>query len=304
MQPHPLQLKPRSILASRLFVKVLLWTKSFPDPDEFKHSLLISVIIHGSALAILNLLTYGLWFAIAVCGNVAHQFLFKLTQFPVSASVVLPAIQKFPITIGIILISMAHASCGALPLIISVIIYFILIAKMYEDYLEEFVFKTAKLIAQKLFGRKESGTDEQTADATESDDKTAEVTAALTSGDADKQDAKDPLQILDTIPEKPKEVNEAEKRGLAKRKAKSKKSDLNENTDDTKNKQIVATDSAVASTSSNGSENSFELLYSQLDPQDIIDFDDSATIEDVTEEEDEEKRLLKQKSEEGKHLKM
>lgn len=276
----------------------MLWTKSFPDPDEFKHSLLISVIIHGSALAFLNLLTYGLWFAIAVCGNVAHQFLFKLTQFPVSASVVLPAIQKFPMTIGIILIAMAHASCGALPLIISVIIYFILIAKMYEDYLEEFVFKTAKLIAQKLFGR--SDTDEKAADVTAANDKTTEITAALTSGDSDKKDAREPIQILESIPEKPKEVNEAEKRGLAKRKAKSKKSDLNENTDDTKNKQIVSTDSAVASTTSNGSENSFELLYSQLDPQDIIDFDDTATIEDADEEEDEEKRLLKQKSDEGK----
>lgn len=133
---------------------IIQWSKTLPDPDHFKHSVIISIIIHGSALAILNLATYGLWVGVALCGNVAYQFLYKLTQWPISLGVVLPAIQKFPVTVGFILASMACASCGGIALIAAVIIYFILIAKMYEDYLEEYVFKTAAMITQKLFGKK------------------------------------------------------------------------------------------------------------------------------------------------------
>lgn len=142
------------ISASRLAVHVIQWSKTLPDPDHFKHSVIISIIIHGSALAILNLVTYGLWIAIALCGNVAYQFLYKLTQFPISFGVVLPAIQKFPVTVGFVLISMACASCGGIALISALVIYFVLLSKMYEDYLEEFVFKTAAMITQKLFGKK------------------------------------------------------------------------------------------------------------------------------------------------------
>lgn len=133
---------------------LIQWSKTLPDPDHFKHSVIISIIVHGSALAILNLATYGLWVGIALCGNVAYQFLYKLTQWPISLGVVLPAIQKFPVTVGVLLVSMACASCGGIALISAVIIYFILIAKMYEDYLEEYVFKTAAMITQKLFGKK------------------------------------------------------------------------------------------------------------------------------------------------------
>lgn len=133
---------------------LIQWSKTLPDPDHFKHSVIISIIVHGSALAILNLVTYALWVGIALCGNVAYQFLYKLTQWPISLGVVLPAIQKFPVTVGLLLVSMACASCGGIALISAVIVYFILIAKMYEDYLEEYVFKTAAMITQKLFGKK------------------------------------------------------------------------------------------------------------------------------------------------------
>lgn len=73
----------------------------------------------------------------------------------------LPVIQKFPITVGTLLISMIMASCGALPLICAVLVYLVLLSKTYEEYLEEFVFKTAKLIAQKLFGKKDETNEEK-----------------------------------------------------------------------------------------------------------------------------------------------
>lgn len=80
---------------------------------------------------------------------------FRLIKLPIPtiSGILVPIIQKFPITVGVLLISMGLASCGAVSLILSCLVYFVLLTKMYEDYLEEFIFKTAKEIAKKLFGR-------------------------------------------------------------------------------------------------------------------------------------------------------
>lgn len=48
--------------------------------------------------------------------------------------------------------SIALASCGSAALICACVVYFVILTKMYEDYLEHFVLKTAQRIAQKLFG--------------------------------------------------------------------------------------------------------------------------------------------------------
>ncbi|XP_037028365.1 GPI inositol-deacylase [Bradysia coprophila] len=151
------------ITASRVFVKVLFWAESLPNPDPVEHTLLVSIIMHGSALALLTVLTGAVWALISLSGNIAYKILIRAIRFPLPtiSGVLLPIIQKFPISIGVILISIAMASCGGLAIIGAVFVYFILLAKMYEDYLEEFIFKTAKLIAQKLFGK---STDEQNDD--------------------------------------------------------------------------------------------------------------------------------------------
>ncbi|KAJ6637478.1 GPI inositol-deacylase, partial [Pseudolycoriella hygida] len=143
------------ISASRVFVKVLFWAESLPTPDPVEQTLLISILMHGSAVAFLMVMAIVLWAAISLSGNVAYKILIRAIQFPLPtiSGVLLPIIQKFPISIGVILISIAMASCGGLAIIGAVFVYFILLTKMYEDYLEEFIFKTAKLIAKKLFGR-------------------------------------------------------------------------------------------------------------------------------------------------------
>lgn len=66
-------------------------------------------------------------------------------------------------SVAVFLISLSMASCGAVGLLLASSVYFVIITKMYEDYLEEFVFKTAKMIAEKLFGKRrrpESDTDQ------------------------------------------------------------------------------------------------------------------------------------------------
>lgn len=262
--------------ASRLFVKFLLWTKSFPDPDQFKHSLVISFVIHGSALAVLHLLTYGLWFAIAMCGNVVYQFLFKLTQIPVSAGIILPAIQKFPITVGTLLVSMVLASCGALPLICAVFVYFVLIAKMYEDYLEEFVFKTTKMIAEKLFGKKSN-------DDVIGTNGSGEATQPLT---IKPEQATSNVQSTDDAAKN--DAKECESKGKSKVEEKEMEA-VREGNGTSDSEIVVARKSDVAEIER---ENSFEVLYNQLDPADIAEMTEPEPEVDPNETEEERQKKI------------
>lgn len=273
--------------ASRLFVKFLLWTKSFPDPDQFKHSLVISFVIHGSALAVLHLLTYGLWFAIAMCGNVVYQFLFKLTQIPVSAGFILPAIQKFPITLGTLLVSMVLATCGAVPLICAVLVYFVLIAKMYEDYLEEFVFKTTRLIAEKLFGKQPS----DDANATNASDGATQP-LAIKPEEAATANAKSTMDTRENVAKESKKANKSDGKEAQATNAKveSNKTEATQESNATNGSEVSVvqnTENAVAER-----ENSFEVLYNQLDPQDIAEMTEQEPVVDPNEtEEDRQKNI-------------
>lgn len=247
---------------------VITWSKTLPDPDHFKHSVIISVIIHGSALALLNILTYGLWVLIAISGNVAYQFLFKLSSWPVSAGMVLPAIQRFPITIGFILISMAHGSCGGLAIICAAIMYFILLSKMYEDYLEEFVFKTASIIAERLFGKKGNPAPAQVLVNETS-------IPAIIASNSEKDDVK-------AIPPESKK-EECDTSECAKRSITAvKRSDMNMQ----ENGESVM---VVSET-----ENSFEELYNQLDPLDVAQFTEVAESDDAEDEETRKEIKLKE----------
>lgn len=249
--------------ASRLAVHVISWSKTLPDPDHFKHSVIISVIIHGSALALLNILTYALWVLIALSGNVAYQCLFKLASWPVSVGMVLPAVQKFPITIGFILISMAHGSCGGLAIICAVIMYFILLSKMYEDYLEEFVFKTASVIAEKLFGKKSIPASAQ---VLVNDTLNPAIITSNSENEATPPESK----------KKESATSGSSSTTVAKR------SDLN--MQENEESALVVSDT----------ENSFEELYNQLDPVDVAQFTEVAESDDTEDEETRKEIKLKE----------
>lgn len=65
------------ISAARLFVKMVVMTKFLPTPPDYNHSLMVSVIIHGSSIAILALAVLGLWAAMVFWGNVSYKVLFR-----------------------------------------------------------------------------------------------------------------------------------------------------------------------------------------------------------------------------------
>lgn len=317
------------ITASRLAVHVIKWSKTLPDPDQFKHSVVISVIIHGAALAALNLLVYGLWVAIALCGNVAHQFLFKLTQWPISSGIVLPAIQKFPITVGFVLVSMACGSCGGLALICAAIMYFIILSKMYEDYLEEFVFKTAALITEKLFGRKRTTESNTPNGAMTPALKQPENTQEKQTNDESKKDDKntDTGKSESTSENDGKDENESESKGTESerttdkkksKKHKGKKVEFANDEDKDKDKAQTNDEPSTSSPTepllpksksdldiaegtvdgavvASSSQESFEVLYNQLDPNDVALFSRQNEPEELTEAE----RKEMEKAEEG-----
>lgn len=63
--------------ASRVFVRVLFWAESLPDPDPVEQTLLVAIIMHGSAMAFLTLMTGALWAGICLSGNVAYKILIR-----------------------------------------------------------------------------------------------------------------------------------------------------------------------------------------------------------------------------------
>lgn len=142
------------VTASRVFTKMVMMFKVLPQPEQYEFSILISVIIHGASLSLLLMSTAAAWAAIVFCGNFVHKILLKIVCLPIPAlsSTIVSCIHKFPMVIGGILMSIALASCGSAALICACVVYFIILTKMYESYLEHFVLKTAQRIALKLFG--------------------------------------------------------------------------------------------------------------------------------------------------------
>lgn len=173
---------------------------------------------------------------------------------------------------------------------------------MYEDYLEEFVFKTAAVITEKLFGKKRSSKNSQS-NTSFSNQAIAEPQSTPTSQSNEKDDAKNAHRAKK---EEKKEKEEKEKKIEVKNKEERKK-DKKEVTftcDDTKSHNEkseqkdastliesvapkskldleVKEDSVVASSS----QESFEMLYNQLDPDDVALFSQKDEPEEMSEEE-------------------
>ncbi|XP_053690487.1 GPI inositol-deacylase isoform X2 [Sabethes cyaneus] len=142
------------ISASRAFDKIFSLLKILPQPENCDASFIILIIINGAAKAFLYMVTAVAWTCIVSCGNLVHRILLRLIACPLPqvSSTLVFFIQKFPLAIGIILISVAFTSSGSVALSCACFIYFIKITKMYEEYLENCVHKIAQNAAN-YFGR-------------------------------------------------------------------------------------------------------------------------------------------------------
>lgn len=118
------------ITASRVFVKLILFLKFLPTPEEYDTSILVSIIIHGSAMALLLLSTAVFWIAITFCGNVAHRLLMRIIKFkiPTISDILMSVFEKFPISATVLLVAIGFSSCGAVMLLLASFFYFIFVS--------------------------------------------------------------------------------------------------------------------------------------------------------------------------------
>lgn len=121
------------ISAARLFVKMIIMAKVLPVPVDYNHSIMVSVIIHGSSIALLSLAVGALWAAMVFWGNVSYKIIFRMIRLPIpTLNVWMPLIEKLPMAVAIGLISMALMTNGGLALILSCWVYFILVSEFSQ----------------------------------------------------------------------------------------------------------------------------------------------------------------------------
>lgn len=118
------------ITVTRLFFKFIVMLRILPKPESLPTSLTVSILIHGSSLALLMCFTASIWAAITFSGSMAHKILFRITKlpFPIISDTFLSVVEKFPASIAVLLISLAFASCGGIALVVACLVYFILVS--------------------------------------------------------------------------------------------------------------------------------------------------------------------------------
>lgn len=189
------------ITVSRLFFKFILMMKVLPKPETLPTSLTVSILIHGSSISILVICTALLWGGISFCGSIAHKVLFRVVHLPIPiiSDAVVSIIEKFPASVAALLISLVYASCGGIALVVACIVYFILMAKMYEDYLEAFVYKTAKLIAMKLFGRERKDRNKQEKEEPKKEEASETLVKSNSQENLENEESEEVQKMLDEL---------------------------------------------------------------------------------------------------------
>uniref|UniRef100_A0A2M4AGR0 GPI inositol-deacylase n=1 Tax=Anopheles triannulatus TaxID=58253 RepID=A0A2M4AGR0_9DIPT len=140
--------------ATSLLGKFLPLFKSIPPIEALSTPLTVSIVIHLVAAGLLLVTTLALWGSIAFCANFAHKIILRLIALPIPimSSTFLSCIHRFPLAMAVLLIAIALTACGGVSMLCAAAVYFVLLSKAYEDYLENFVFHTARRIAARLFG--------------------------------------------------------------------------------------------------------------------------------------------------------
>lgn len=120
------------ISGARLFVKMIMMVKVLPVPADYNHSIMVSLIIHGSSIALLSIGVAVLWAAMVFWGNVSYKVIFRIIRLPIpTLNVWMPLIEKMPMAVAVGLISMALVTNGGLALILACWVYFVLVSKIF-----------------------------------------------------------------------------------------------------------------------------------------------------------------------------
>lgn len=128
------------ITVSRLFFKFILMLRILPKPEVLPTSLTVSIITHGTALTILIIFTAIMWAGITFCGSIAHKLLFKVVHLPIPiiSDAVVTIIEKFPMSVAALLVSLVYTSCGGIAIVVACIVYFILVRIFHFEILNNY----------------------------------------------------------------------------------------------------------------------------------------------------------------------
>lgn len=119
------------ITASRVFVKLIQWTKVMPPLDGYEHSMVVSVLCHGAAVALIVLLTQGL--NGVVCGGGAVLMRVRQCCVGVLSPGVRSLLVKFPAAIGTVVLGSVLSTCGGLALIVTCGFYLMIVSCWLGD---------------------------------------------------------------------------------------------------------------------------------------------------------------------------
>ncbi|XP_046987741.1 GPI inositol-deacylase [Schistocerca americana] len=123
------------------------------DTDTF----LLSSILYMVSFTIVFLMGVFCWAAIILSGQAAHKMALRFLAKTVTGVIVLSdwtlsALSHLPATVAVILLALTFSTCGSLSLCIGLFFFFLMLCKMYEDYLEQLVRMSLHFIAKTLKG--------------------------------------------------------------------------------------------------------------------------------------------------------
>ncbi|KAM3961034.1 LOW QUALITY PROTEIN: GPI inositol-deacylase [Aphomia sociella] len=121
------------------------------EMQYFARSLLV-LPAYMTALGILNIAAAAILLVMIFSSQLAHRLLFRIVWRGSSglAERVASGLQKIPMLVSVTLVAAVPLSCGAASLAAGAAFYAFLLSKMYEEYLEDYVYKFMAKIASRI----------------------------------------------------------------------------------------------------------------------------------------------------------
>lgn len=120
------------ITASRVFVKMIQWTGVMPPLDDYEHSMVVSVLVHGAAVALVVLLIGAIGGVVGCGGGLLHRIGRRFGRSPMLRSgwpeVVVGLMVKMPAALGTVLLGIVMSTCGGLALVLACVLHLMIVS--------------------------------------------------------------------------------------------------------------------------------------------------------------------------------
>lgn len=117
------------ITASRLFVKLIEWSKVMPAVDGYEHSMVVSILWHGAAVAMVVLAQRTVGVAVRTGGSVWYAAAKRMAKvWPTNGGCAV-WLGKCPAAVGTILLGIVLSTCGGLALALACVFYLMIVSR-------------------------------------------------------------------------------------------------------------------------------------------------------------------------------